>query len=233
MRSVVVVLGSLFTIAPAWGQAADAVADAQEVAAPRWQPSGPAVDVRKRIVPSYPSPLKALHGDAVIECTAVIDVDSKGSASRVSVVECPDGFHLAAVGALSRWRFTIPVQAGQRVTARTVVTTGFGGEAGRFTPGYSYFTHPEELTSDPEASLLIRSGSMPRYPEAVMGGHASCVIDLVVTKGGGSKSLAVDGCATPYRKAAQAAVSGWKWYPAHEDGRAVEREVRFSIDFMK
>ena len=89
---------------------------------------GPVLSAKKVVLAEYPSPLTALHGDSVVECTVWVRVDDKGKAERVAALTCPDGLHLAAVDAVRRWRWEPHVVGGRRVAAETTVTVSFEAE---------------------------------------------------------------------------------------------------------
>lgn len=177
--------------------------------APPARELAPPLAVRKRVLPVYPDHLEALYGDQTIRCDAVVQVDDRGAAATIAVVDCPAGFHLAVLEAVGKWRWEkAPADALVTVPA----TVGFVRKDKLYRPGMSYLARPEQVTADPSLPVLLRGGSLPRYPAQVSYGDAVCAVELTVTASGRSKDILIDECAGPYRAEALKAVKGWSWY---------------------
>lgn len=198
-----------------------------------WPEPDPRLVVRKRVLPEFPPALVRVHGHKPVECTAVVDVNQRGEAARVAVVDCPVGLHLEAASAVNRWKWEPVTDRGLPIDVRTSVVFGFKQSKPAKYPGYTFLTDPRQITADPELPVLIRSGELPPYPEQVSGGSATCKIDLVVTRSGEPRDYIVDGCARPYRKVTEVAVRGWHFTEPNVDGQAVEMELSVQVDFEK
>lgn len=192
----------------------------------------PRLQLMRKVTPLYPTPLHALHGDAWIACKVWVRVNGKGTPKRAAALDCPDGFHLAAIDAVQQWRwYALPNPDDE---ADTLVEVTFREVKRGFTPGFSFFPEPAEVTADPALPALIRTGNMPGFPTAVAGGRGTCRIMLTVAKSGASKNITADGCAPPYKKASIASAKSWKWYPAFtSDGKRGEADMVVHVSFQK
>lgn len=181
--------------------------------------------VKKKVLPQYPNELEVLYGDRAIRCTARVWVDDKGKPQRVAMVRCADGFRLAAASALTRWRWEIP--DGMSVPSQGLeveAELGFLRKERKYYPGVTYLFSPEQVTADPEAPALLRSGTMPEYPAQVSHGDAVCRVELTVTDKGKSKDILIDECPSPHRNNTVKAIKKWKWYAAGTAGGGDGRE---------
>jgi hypothetical protein len=188
--------------------------------------------VTKRVIPEYPSQLEVVYGERAIRCTSRVWVDHRGMPIRVAMVDCPKGFHLTALTAMTKWRWERSEEAevppeGLQVEA----SVGFMRRHRTYYPGVAWLDAPEQVTADPNQSALLRSGTLPAYPEQVSHGDAVCLIELTVSRKGTTEDLVIDECAQPYRIEAAKAVRKWRWYPAMRGDEAVDTTVVTTIAF--
>lgn len=189
------------------------------------------IAVKKRVIPEYPSELEVVYGERAIRCTARVWVDETGKPQRAAMVDCPKGFHLAALSAITAWRWERPEVAVPPEGLEVEASLGFERKRRNYLPGVTWLDAPAELTADPSLPVLLRSGSMPIYPPQVSHGDAVCRMELTATRNGATKDLVVDGCAPPYRAELVKAVRKWKWYPSVRGEEAVDATVVSAIAF--
>ncbi len=191
------------------------------------------VAVAKKVIPIYPNELQVLYGEQAIRCSGKVWIDAKGRPLRVSLLECPDGFQMAALNAIQHWRWEAPTEAVPEGGLPVAVRTGFARVNHRYYPGVTYFAHPEEVTANPSRPVLLKSGKMPRYPRQVNAGDDSCLVELTVDWHGNTRSPIVDECADPFRIPLSHVLRTWKWTwtnpPEKGDSVTLVTEVIFKL----
>jgi hypothetical protein len=191
------------------------------------------LDVRHRLVPLYPDELQVMYGQQAIRCTAEVWVDGHGAPQRIAMIDCPDGFHLAALSAMAKWRWEKPEGPVPEGGFHTVARTGFARRDKRYYPGVTYFRSPEKVTGDPSLPIALKSGKMPRYPRQVNAGDDVCLVEMIVDRAGNTTSPVIDDCAPPYRDELRKVVKTWKWWwrdaPGKGDTETVQAEVVFRL----
>ena len=189
------------------------------------------VRIKRTVLPDYPDELQVLYGSRPVRCDADVWIDRRGVPVRVVMTKCPDGFHLNALSALAKWRWDRPTGVVPGDGLLVFARTGFVRKDKSYFPGVTYFRSPEEVTSDPELPVMLKSGKMPDYPHQVVAGDDICLVELRVDHKGKSKDLLVDGCALPFRWELQKVVKGWRWWWRHEPQRGDSRNVRAEVVF--
>lgn len=217
--------------------------DAEWEAAPEPQPE-PAPEVRaaptapralRRVsgkLPTFPDELAVIHKASTVRCDARVWVDDKGSPLRIVLTECPDGLHLPALSAMSTWKWEKPSGRVPPGGVETTASTAFERKNKKYYPGVTYFRSPEEVSAE-GLTVVLRSGSMPRFPRAVVAGDDVCLLELEVDAAGRTRSAIVDECTTPYEIEMRKAVKSWRWWwvdaPAKGETATVVTEVVFRI----
>lgn len=69
------------------------------------------------------------------------------------------------------------------------------------------------------------------YP-ATASGDRGCVVELVVGADGVPRDVQALDCESPFRQAAEAAATSWRFSPAERDGRAVAAKIRLQVRFI-
>lgn len=191
------------------------------------------VSVIKRVLPLYPNEFQVLYGEQAIRCAGKAWIDANGRPLRISLQECPDGFQMAALNALQHWRWERPTVAVPAGGLPVAVRTGFARSNKRYYPGVVYFSHPEEVTSNPARPVLLRSGRMPHYPRQVNAGDDSCLVEISIDARGSTRSPVIDECADPFRNPLRRAIRSWKWDwtrpPAKGESVTLVTEVLFKL----
>lgn len=189
------------------------------------------LDTRKEVIPEYPDELVVLYGDTAIRCEADVWVDRSGKAKRIAMIDCPDGFHLAALEAMGKWVWERPPGAVPAEGVRTRARTGFYRRDRAFFPGVTYFGDPSAITSDPDLDVMIASGKMPRFPRQVNAGDDVCLVEVTVDAQGRSGDVVIDECAQPYRREVAKVMRSWRWFVPEDAGRRDSWKILFEVVF--
>ena len=209
----------------------------ESIPEPDWDDSGKqrvvTYRVQDRITPEYPMSMRRLHGDERIRCVARVRVGVTGTAERVAITDCPEGFHLAAVSAISRWKWAPPKRDGKPIRVETSVRTGFLITDQGFTEGYASLDDTSAVTGDLNAPVLIKSGSLPEYPRQVTQGGHVCALAFTVTQKGKTTDIRVGDCPSVFADATVEAVERWTFFGRFVDGEPASATVNTTITFTK
>lgn len=194
-----------------------------------------------RLAPRYP--MDERRAGIGGETQVIFLVDETGRTSQIQVVEATrPAFAVAAIEAVSQWRFAPAMKDGHAVACRmstpvdfhVVSDPAYPAAATPVPVGPAHFTGEYFEGPDLDKHAIPRFQPQPVYPFALRRAHVTgeARIAFIINAEGVPEQVQAESATHPdFAAAAVAAVSRWRFAPAKRDGNAVSCHMVAPIIF--